>query len=411
MLHVNATTSQPSHMAGKPESSKEAQTQPAKPKKLFLVTTETSGDLLGGRLLRELKTMVPALDVRGVGGDLLQAEGMHQTYDVRDFNVMGLVEVLSQLRRLKGMFNHLVAELREWRPDVIVLVDAPDFNLRFAKAVAGLGIPIIYYVSPQVWAWRKGRAKKIARLVDHMLVLFEFEKAIYAELDLPTTWVGHPLVDELKTGGSREEFFASQGLDPQRPLVALAPGSRNREVTSLLPVMARAAAQRLDRYQFAIPIAPALDRTLVADLLGQVETELDRPLTSSIRLLPGLMRPLMRHADAAIVASGTATLETGLLHTPMIVGYRLKQLSYALASRLVKVEHVALVNIVLGKRVVPELIQDDFCPEAILTHLDALIEPGETRDRVLAEFDRLEHILGGGGAARRAATVVKDYLA
>jgi len=369
-------------------------------KKMFLVTTETSGDLLAGRMLASLKERIPHLEVSGVGGDLLQAQGMNTLFHIRDFSVMGLFEVLSQLKRLKAMFNQLKEHVKAQKPDVIVLVDAPDFNIRFAKAVKGLGIPIIYYVSPQVWAWRKGRAGKLAKLVDHMMVLFSFEVEIYEKYGLPTSWVGHPLVDELKDLGDRDTFMKAHGLDPNLPLVALAPGSRGQEVKRLLPVMVQVAQARLDKYQFVIPLAGTIDQDLARNMLGWLP----------IPILQGKMREVMQHADAAIVASGTATLETGLLRTPMIVGYQLKTLTYHMARLLVKAPHIALVNIILGKRVVPELVQDDFHPTRVLPLLDQLILSGNRRAQILREFDRLESILGGGGAAEKAAAVIEGFL-
>ena len=195
-------------------------------KRLFLVCTETSGDLLAGSLLQALADSGSELEVVGVGGDRAIEAGMTASYHIRDFNVMGLFEVLSQLGRLKAMLASLIAQVTAQPPDLIVLIDAPDFNLRFAKAIKGLGVPVIYYVSPQVWAWRRGRARIIAQLVDHMMVLFSFEKEIYEELGLPTTWVGHPLLDEPDSYSDRAAFLASNGLDADKPLVALAPGSR-----------------------------------------------------------------------------------------------------------------------------------------------------------------------------------------
>ncbi len=369
-------------------------------KKIFLVTTETSGDLLAGKMLAVLKDRMPDLAVSGVGGDLLQEQGMETIFHVRDFSVMGLFEVLSQLKRLKGMFNQLKERVKTDRPDLIVLVDAPDFNIRFAKAVKGLGIPVVYYVSPQVWAWRKKRAGKLAKLVDHMMVLFSFEVDIYKKYGLPTSWVGHPLVDELKDLCERDAFMAANGLDPNLPLVALAPGSRNQEVRRLLPVMAQVAEARLDKYQFVIPLAGTIDASEAQSMLGWLP----------VPILQGKMREVMHHADAAVVASGTATLETGLLRTPMIVGYKLKSLTYYMARLLVKAPHIALVNIILGKRVVPELVQDDFQVQNVLPLLDQLLRSGKRRAQILQEFDRLESILGGGGAAVKAATVIEGFL-
>lgn len=369
-------------------------------KHLFLVSTESSGDLLGAGLIKELKKITPNLSVSGVGGEKLIAQGLEAHYHIRDFNLMGLFEVLSQIRRLRGVFKDLVERVKREKPDLVLLIDAPDFNLRFAKALKGLGIPIVYYVSPQVWAWRKGRAKKIAQWVDHMIVLFSFEQDIYREYGLETTWVGHPLVDELQDFGTRDAFFSKHHFNPNTPLVALAPGSRDSEVKRLLPVMTEVVSARREEYQFGLPLAGTINREMVDELIG------DLP----IKILPGEMRPLMKHADVAVVASGTATLETGLLGTPMIVGYRLKNLTYQLAKHLVKVPHIALVNLVLDKRVVPELIQHEFCPEKILPLLDEFIKSEQRRTEIIGEFARLETILGGGGASLKAANVVKGLL-
>ena len=369
-------------------------------KKLFLLSTESSGDLLGSRLVRELKKTIPNLSIAGVGGDRLIDEGMTAYHHVRDFNVMGLFEVISQLKRLKAIFADLVEQVVATKPDCILLIDAPDFNLRFAKAIKKYGIPIVYYVSPQVWAWRAKRAKAIAGLVDHMMVLYEFEKDIYRELGLATTWVGHPLVDEIDVAVDRDAFFKRHGLDPEKPLVGLAPGSRPSEVKKLLPVMREIACARADRYQFVLPLA----ETITVDYAKQF-LEGDE-----IPILPGLMRPVMAFADAAVVASGTATLETALLGTPMIVGYKLKTLTYFMARKLVKIPHFAMVNIVLGKEVVPELVQHHFSAIEAAALLDELIEPGPSRNRIILEFDKLKAALGGGGASKRAAATVAAFL-
>lgn len=369
-------------------------------KSIYIVTTESSGDLLGGRLAEELRQDFPKLDLYGVGGDELAAAGQQQSYHVRDFNVMGLIEVLRELKRFKRIMKEMVAEIAALKPDLVLLIDAPDWNLRLAKALKGQGIPVVYYVSPQVWAWRKGRAKKIAATVDHMMVLFSFETDLYQPYGLTTTWVGHPLVDELEDLGDRDSWFKANGFSQDKPLVALAPGSRESVVKRMLPTMLDVVRARQEQYQFGLPIAPVLDQLPIRESIG------DLP----IKLLPGQLRPLMKHADVALVTSGTTTLETGLLRTPMVVGYRMKTLSYWLARLLVQVPHIALVNLVLDKRVVPELIQNEFVPEKIIPLLDEMIQDGPRRRQILNDFDRLEHILGGGGASRKAANVVKEYL-
>jgi lipid-A-disaccharide synthase len=369
-------------------------------KSIYLVTTESSGDLLGSRLVKALRKEVQTLDLYGVGGDQLLEMGQKQSHHVRDFNLMGLFEVLRELKRLKRIMKEMVAEIEQLKPDLVVLIDAPDWNLRLAKALQGKGIPVVYYVSPQIWAWRKGRAKKVAQIVDHMLVLFSFEEDLYRPYGLPTTWVGHPLVDELVDLGDRDDWLETHGFASNKPLIALAPGSRASLVKRMLPVMREVVAQRRDQYQFALPMAPVLDEAPIREMMD------DLP----VKLLSGQLRPLMKHADAALVASGTTTLETGLLRTPMVVGYRMKTLSYWMARLLVQVPHIALVNLVLDKRVVPELIQKEFAADKIVPLLDEMVIDGPRRRQILKDFDRLEDILGGGGASEKAAAVVKDFL-
>ena len=369
-------------------------------KKLFLITTETSGDLLAGRLLNALNQMKPALNVQGVGGQSARASGMNCLYSVEDFNVMGLFEVLGQLKRLKAQFNVLVEHCKKWRPSAVVLIDAPDFNIRFAKALKGTGIPIIYYVSPQVWAWRAKRARVLADLVDHMLVLFDFEKQIYTELGLKATWVGHSLVDEIESHKTDAEFVNKIDRREGQKIITLAPGSRKSELKRHLPIYQDLILKAPEQFRFLLPLAPALSE---ADL-GPLAFD------KKIDVLPGKMRDAMSMADAAVVASGTATLETGLMGVPMVVGYKMKPLSYLLARKLVKVDHIALVNIVLKKRVVPELIQSDFTAEKIWEELEKITLGGGERSKMKAEFMKLRQILGGGGAAVRAAEAVGAYL-
>ncbi|MCB1044299.1 MAG: lipid-A-disaccharide synthase [Acidobacteria bacterium] len=350
---------------------------------------------MGGELLCELHKLHPDLQVTGVGGPQMQAQGLRPIYRVSDFNVMGLFEVISQLKRLKRQFNHMVKEVNTWKPDAVVLIDAPDFNMRFAKALTEQNIPVIYYVGPQVWAWRAKRAAQLAKLVDHIMLLFEFEAPFYKGLDCKASVVGHPLVDELT------RFKMAHKEDPprtnQKPRVVLAPGSRKREVSSLLPIMLELIDMRPE-YQFALALAPTIEPQSLE--LGARRD----------RIVIGQMRPLMASADAAVVASGTATLETGLMGVPMVVGYRLSSASYVLAKRLVKTPHVALVNIVLGERVVPELIQGAFQPEAVARHLDLLVKPTPERSYMADKFAQLNDLLGGEGASRRAAQIVSEYL-
>lgn len=370
----------------------------ARPARLYLVCTEASGDLLGAEMLRPLLQVHPDLHVRGVAGPRLSELGMQALYSVADFNVMGLVEVLASLGRLTAQFRALRRDILAFKPDAVVLIDAPDFNLRLASALKGSGLPILYYVSPQVWAWRPGRARTIASLCSHMLVLFPFECEIYQPYGLRTTFVGHPLVDQLAEFRPDPTFDLS--FPPTgKPRIALAPGSRRSEIERLLPVMAE-LARLTDDYEFLVPLAPSFP--------------LERAFTlcrgAQLTLCPGQFRETIARCRAAVVASGTATLETALLGVPMVVGYRLNPLTHFLAARMVRVPHIAMVNLLAGRRVVPELIQGQFQPQRLLEHLRPLVVDGPTRAEVLQELSCLPQQLGGRGAGQRAAAAVAEAL-
>lgn len=369
-------------------------------KKLFLVCTETSGDLLGARLVQAMRSSQQPLHVLGVGGPLLEAQGMELVHHIRDFNVMGMVEVISQLWRLRAQFHELRRAVAAAKPDAIVLIDAPDFNMRFARSLRPLGIPTIYYVSPQVWAWRRKRARLLAQWVDHLMVLFRFEETIYRDLGLPTTWVGHPLVDEVRSIQPDPALLEPLGLSPEKPLIVLAPGSRSSVVRRLLPVMAQVARRRGDRWQFVLTRAHSIDAQEISGLLA------DAPVT----MVDCDMRRMLAHATAAVVASGTATLETALMKVPMIVGYKMNPLSHLLAKSLVRLPHIAMVNIVLQKAVVPELIQGAFEVDRVIALLDQIVSTGPIRRDMIDAYEALPELLGNGGASQRAAEVVWRYL-
>jgi lipid-A-disaccharide synthase len=371
----------------------------ARPARLYLVCTEASGDLLGAEMLRPLLQERPDLQVRGVAGPKLSQLGMQSLYAVADFNVMGLVEVLASLRRLTAQFRALLQDIMAFKPDLVVLIDAPDFNLRLASALKGKGLPILYYVSPQVWAWRPGRARTIASLCNHMLVLFPFEREIYQPYGLRTTFVGHPLVDQLaefRPDPSFDQIFPPTG----RPRIALAPGSRRSEIERLLPVMAEFAGLAGQEYECLVPLAPSFPLERAQALCGGAK----------LTFCPGQFRDTIVRCRAAVVASGTATLETGLLGVPMVVGYRLNPLTHFLAARMVRVPHIAMVNLLAGRRVVPELIQGQFQPHHLLEQLRSLVADGPARSAVLQALSLLPEQLGGRGAGKRAAAAVAEAL-
>jgi lipid-A-disaccharide synthase len=365
---------------------------------------EPSGDLYAGDLVRHLRERAGPLDVFGLGGDRVEAAGGRLVAHVRDLAVVGLLEVLKHLRRLRGVFRAVLEEVERERPAVAVLVDYADFNLRLARELKGRGVPVVYYVSPQVWAWRRGRMRAIRERVVRMVVIFPFEEPLYREAGVPVTFVGHPLVDLARPAEDRPAFLASLGLDPARPVLALLPGSRPQEVAHNLPPIAGALrllrARRAD-LQLALAVAPSLDPALFdRDLAGLPVTRVG-----------GRTHALLSAATAGIVASGTATVEAALMDLPSVVVYRLAPLTYALGRPFVRVPHYAMANLIAGREVVKELIQRDFRPEAVAREVVALLEDPSRRGSVKEGLAQVRARLGPSGASARAAAVVAEVLA
>jgi lipid-A-disaccharide synthase len=352
--------------------------------RLLISCGEASGDLYGAELVRHLREQVPGLDTFGLGGDRLQAEGASLLAHVRDLAVVGLLEVVSHLRDLRAVFRRVVDEAERGRPDAAVLVDYPDFNLRLARALHRRGIPVIYYVSPQLWAWRRGRIHDIRESVARMLVIFPFEEALYRDAGVPVSFVGHPLVSLVHPPADPVTLRRELGLDPDRPVVALLPGSRAKEVAHNLPPMAEsvdALAAARPGLQFVAAVAASLDPALIRRGLG------DRPVT----IAHDRTHAALSAATAAIVASGTATVEAALLGAPMVVVYRLSPWTYRLGRRFVRVPYYAMVNLIGGRRVVPELIQGDFTADRVLAEIVPLLDDTETRRQmsvISARFGR-----------------------
>ena len=394
---------------------------------LLMVAGEASGDLHGARLLAELRRLVPGLRAFGLGGAELRAAGLEAVADSSEVAVVGVVEVLKVLPRVRQVFAALLAEVDRRRPRAAVLIDFPDFNLRLAGRLARRGIPVIYYISPQVWAWRRGRVRTIARRVDQMLVLFPFEVEFYRRSGVRAVHVGHPLVDEVPLLQSAWDRERAPG-EPYR--LALLPGSRRSEVEALLPVMLGAAARLAAELPVAVSLirAPGIPETLLAEHVEAFRRQgagdrAPHPLESqggegggggaalSVRVESDDRFGAIADSHLALCASGTATLEVGLLGTPMIVLYRLARWSYLLAKLLVRLPNFAMVNLVLGREVVPELLQGEAEPERISAEALRLLADGEARARMRAGLAELRVRLGEGGASVRAARQVAAVLA
>jgi lipid-A-disaccharide synthase len=377
------------------------------PRELLVVAGEASGDLHGARLITELRRRVADLTIFGLGGDEMRAAGLEAVAHSSEISVVGITEVLKILPRAREVFADLLREVDRRRPALAVLIDFPDFNLRLAKELKARGLEVLYYISPQVWAWRRGRVKTIARLVDRMLVLFPFEVDFYREHGVDVVHVGHPLVDEvpvLPQGWDRDEPAGGPPFGgPYR--VALLPGSRKSEVESLLPTLLEAVR----RLAAELPIEVRIIRapTIPPELVDEAVELAGLP----VEIVGEDRFAAVADSHLALCASGTATLEVGLLGTPMIMVYRLASWTYLLAKLMVHLPNVSLVNLVLGRRVVPELIQGEANPRRIAAEAARLLTDAGERGRMREALAEVRGRLGEGGASRRAAGEVAAMLA
>jgi lipid-A-disaccharide synthase len=370
-------------------------------RKVLLVAGEASGDMHGAELVAALRRSDPRLEVWGVGGVRLRQAGMHILVDTAAVATMGFVETFGTLGRLLGAYRRLKRFMIEERPALLVLIDYPEFNMLLAKRAKTLGIPVFYYIAPQVWAWRRGRVRKLARRVDRIGVVFPFEAPLYNNGRQLAEFVGHPLLDMVRTTRTRDETLARYHLDPTRPLLALLPGSRKQEIRHLLAPGITAAQQLIgEGWQVVIALAHTLTRDDLAAALGG-------PLPA-LPIVADDTYNLVHAADAAVVTSGTATLETALLGRPMVIIYRVSPVTFAVARLLVHVDHIGMPNIILGRRVFPELIQRDVTPENVVA---AVHEVTARRDELTAALRELRDKLGPPGAATRAAHLALELIA
>ncbi|MFQ5330127.1 MAG: lipid-A-disaccharide synthase [Thermodesulfobacteriota bacterium] len=375
-------------------------------KRILIISGEASGDIHGAALIEELKGLIPSLKIFGMGGPRMREAGQ-EGFDAGDMAVVGVAEVVGRLPAILRRLRELKAILDRERIDGVVLIDYPDFNLRFAKEAKKRGIPVIYYISPQVWAWRRGRVKKIARLVDKMLVVFPFEVPIYEEAGVDVEFVGHPLMDRVSCPLDKNEAKAALGYERTEVVVTLLPGSRKEEAATLLPVMLEGAVEAAEasrwKVRILIPASENIDEMLLKTVL--------KGCPEFVRTVEGEMYTALRASDTAVIASGTATLEAAIIGTPMLIVYKLSTLSYMLAKLLVGVEYVGLPNIVSEKPIVPELIQGAVTPANITEELCWLIEGGATTMEMMAGIAKIrDGCLGEPGASKRAAEAVYRVL-
>ena len=367
---------------------------------------EPSGDLYAGALTTEIRRLDADADVCGLGGERLAAAGGRLVADYGGLAVTGLAEALWVLPRSWITYRRLMAAARAERPDVFVAIDYPDFNFRLGASLAALGIPVVYYISPQIWAWRGGRLRTMQRFVTRALVIFPFEEVLYREAAIPVAFVGHPLLDLASPALDRDAFRRAHRLDPAAPTVAVLPGSRANELRVILPDLVRAAtriARAVPAVQFVVARAPHLPDRLFEPLVELARVTSCPPVVVEAQTDEALVA-----ADVVLTASGTATIQTAIHERPMVVVYRLAPLTYWIGRRFVRVDAFGMVNLVAGKKVVPEFLQKAFTPEAVAEEAVRFLTDEAHAARTRAELRVVREKLGGPGASRRAAEQVLD---
>ena len=374
------------------------------PQKIFIIACEPSGDLHGSLLMEELKKKAPGVEFCGLGGPRMQQAGLRLLYDMTAISALGLSDVLRQYPLYRKIFNQALDEVRHFQPDALILIDSPAFNLRFAKKIKKQ-FPVFYYISPQIWAWAGHRIHTIKKTVSKMLVILPFETSIYEKAGVPCEFVGHPLLDEIRFSNSRQELRVQLGVRENEIAVGLLPGSRKSEVERILPDLLKTAAllkKSMPVCRFFLSRSGNVPSSLYEEKLRAAKiTVEDKNLE---------FQDLVRAVDFAFVTSGTATLQTALLGTPFFLVYRASWLTYEFGKRLVKVSYLGLVNLLAGKRVVPEFIQDDLHPETMAHEAKILLENKELYTQMQQEFEDIKKKLGSGGASRRAAESILKSL-
>ncbi len=375
--------------------------------RILISAGEASGEMYGAQLMEALRRNDPGIEFFGVGGDKMRAAGCHIVVDAQDLSVVGITEILSHLPKIWGLFHKLIAEADRRKPELAIVIDSPAFNWRVARQMKKRGIPVAYYVCPQFWAWRQGRTRLLRKYVDKALVIFPFEEKFYRDRGVDADFVGHPLADLAKPAITREHYAAEHGLVPSKPWITLMPGSRRKEVKMNLPEMLRTAKFLGTEYNFLIPVAATVSKSLILDFMNQTDcAEL------SIYLVPDAL-PALAHSRAGIIASGTATVEAALMELPFVMVYRVTPLTYLLGRSTVKVPNFAMVNLIAGEEIVPELVQRNFRAENVIRELNKIIGEAPPREKMIRGLQRVRQLLSGGQAsslhpAERAAQAIQQ---
>lgn len=361
--------------------------------KYYIIAGEASGDLHGANLVKAIKILDPQARFRGFGGDRMAAEGVELRMHIHSLAFMGFVEVILHIRRILGNMKRCKEDMASFQPDVVILIDYPGFNLRMAPFAKTLQARVVYYISPQLWAWKAGRVEIVKKYVDQMLVILPFEKEFYQKHHYEVEYVGHPLLDEVVIMEKDHTFRQVNDLPPGQ-LIALLPGSRKQELKRSLPVMLEVAV-KCPQYIFVIAAAPSMDLSVYKTFT----------LPPNVFLVHGKTYSLLKEADAALVTSGTATLETALLNVPQVVCYKGSAISVMIARRLIKVKYISLVNLIMDRELVKERIQSDFNSQQLLSDIEMLMDK-TYQSQLLKDYSELQSRLGGAGASHRAAKAI-----
>ncbi|MEY2393858.1 MAG: lipid-A-disaccharide synthase, partial [Acidobacteriaceae bacterium] len=361
--------------------------------RILISAGEASGEMYGAQLIEALRRRDSSLEFFGVGGEKMRAAGCDTVIDAKDLSVVGITEILSHLPKIWGLFHKLIAEANRREPDLAIVIDSPAFNWRVARQMKKRGIPVVYYVCPQFWAWRQGRVRLLRKYVDKALVIFPFEEKFYRDRGVDAEFVGHPLAELPRPAITRDEYATQHGLDPRKQWITLMPGSRAKELRMNLPGILEAANLLGPEYEFLLPVAPTLDRDWIERLTlstlregttssraaqsskASSSTAESRALPEFVHQVPDAL-PALSHSRAGIIASGTATVEAAMMETPFVMVYRVTPLTYFLGRSTVKVQHFAMVNLIAGERVVPELVQKEFTAEAVAAEMNRIIPDG-----------------------------------
>ena len=366
--------------------------------KYYIIAGEASGDLHGSNLVASLRAQDPEAKIRAWGGEKMRRNGANVVKNYHDLAFMGFVEVLMNLRTILKNFSFCKKDIAEFNPDAIILIDYPGFNLKVAKWAHKKGYKVFYYISPQVWAWKRRRVYKIKRVVDKMLCILPFEKKFYDSYNVDCQFVGHPLLDEIAKVNpvDKNKFYKSNRLNPKKEIIAMLPGSRKQEVSRMLTVMLEVVKQ-FPNYQFVIACAPSLPVSYYKEIIGD---------KANVRLVVNRTYQLLQLSSAAMVTSGTATLETALFDVPEVVCYKANKISYIIARQLAKVRFICLVNLIMDREVVKELIQNDLTANNVANELKSLLASSKRQKKLLEDYEELKAVLGNAGASDKAAETI-----